>query len=75
MFEIFKGSAVVRMLTYILGQKTFNQALTVIIILFSFQYGLLFYKFEFKQAYFDKFKYQNVDQYDLWTALKDVCIK
>jgi hypothetical protein len=48
MFDIFKGSAVVRMLTYILGQKTFNQALTVIIILFSFQYGLLFYKFEFK---------------------------
>jgi len=44
-----KGSAVVRMLQYILGKRSFEKALT---------------------QYFKDFKYQNVDQYDLWKALE-----
>jgi aminopeptidase N len=46
-----KGSAIVKMLTYILGEETFRTGLS---------------------KYFDKFSYQNVDQFDLWNSLYEV---
>lgn len=60
------------MLVYILGEKTFDKGITVNLWFLELTNDLILFKITILKKYLDKFKYQNVDQFDLWDILNQV---
>jgi aminopeptidase N len=71
-FSHKKGSSVVRMLSYVMGQSISNKGLTVIYIDKLVIFLVELFRKLFLKEYFKRFSYQNVDQFDLWRVLDEV---